>query len=203
MMERRIGGIRKGSSSHIWYLTERGNKLLMLDQKYVAKRTRYLEPAGSTLSHRMAVNECYVQAMEMEHNGKLRVKEASFEPDNWRSFSYEGKTDILKPDLFLATKHHGYEYRYFVEMDLSSEAISTIVDKCFRYHKYLSSGKEQQAHGVFPITLWIVRDEKRKAKMEDAIRTHFKTHPNIFVVITADEYESIMTASAIPAEKLC
>ena len=206
MMDRRIGGVRAGSSSFIWYLTEQGHRLLELDQKYDdgrKKRSRFTEPADSTLSHRMAVNECYVKLIEMERQGLLKVTEVSFEPDNWRSFQYKDQAEILKPDLLIATSHHNYNYRFFIEMDLSTESIDTIIKKCIRYHRYLKSGIEQATSKVFPFVLFIVKDERRRQKMEAAIQTHFKNQPDIFIISTPDEYEAIMTSLTFPEDRLC
>ena len=206
MVDRRIGGVRAGSSSYIWYLTEQGNRLLNLSQKYkddVPKRTRFMEPADSTLGHRMAISECFVQLNELEHEGKLAIKEVAFEPNNWHYFDFKGKNEILKPDLFIVTSHDGYEYRFFVEIDLSTESIDTVLKKCIRYHKYLQTDTEQKAYGVFPFVLWIVKDEKRKTKLEHAIRTHLKNHPNIFLVITAEKFSDIMTTASFPSDNLC
>ena len=90
-----------------------------------------------------------------------------------------------------------------IEMDLGTESIDTIISKCIRYHKYLQYGLEQKRHGVFPLVLWIVKDEKRQKKLEDAMRLHLLKHPNIFMVVTAEEFSSVVTASNIPSDKLC
>ena len=206
MVDRRIGGVRAGSSSYIWYLTEQGNRLLNLDQKHkddTPKRTRFLEPADSTLGHRMAISECFVKLCELEQNNLLSVKEVTFEPNNWHYFTFKGKNEILKPDLSIVTAHDGYEYRFFIEIDLSTESVDTVLRKCIRYHKYLQTEIEQNEHGVFPVVLFIVKDEKRKSKLEHAIRTHLKNHPNIFLFITADDYDQLMTTITIPSDKLC
>ena len=67
----------------------------------------------------------------------------------------------------------------------------------------MKSEVEQDKHGVFPYVLWIVKDEKRQNKLETAIKTHLKKHPNIFIVITASELESIIIARDIPEDRLC
>lgn len=206
LVDRMIGGIKAGSAPYIWYLTEQGHRLLLLDNKYPegnVKRKRFMEPASSTLAHRMAVNECYVQLKDLEHQGQLEVLEASFEPDNWRDFIYKDKKESLKPDLTIATNHHGYECHFFIEMDLSTESLDTITKKCIRYHKYLQTNIEQTQYGFFPIVLFIVKDEKRKQKLDNAIRSRFQGLVNIFLVITADEFQDIMTTSDIPEDRLC
>lgn len=206
LMNRRIGGVRKGSVANIWYLTENGHRILNLGKKEPdekPKRTRYLEPADSTLKHKMAIAECYVQLMELEQRGLLKVKEASFEPSNWRYFDYDNQSEVLKPDLTVVTAQQGYECRYMIELDLSTESMDVITKKCLRYHKYLQTGEEQALYNIFPLVLFIVKDEARKTKMEDTIRTKFDGYPKIFLVITADEFASIMTTTSFSSDKLC
>ncbi len=54
-----------------------------------------------------------------------------------------GKIISLKPDLFAATKSDGYEDRWFIEIDLSTESPSTIIGKCDRYRDYYRSSKRR------------------------------------------------------------
>ena len=207
LTNRRIGGIRSGSSSYIWYLTEQGNRLLDLDKKYkddAPKRTRFSEPADSTLSHQMAVNETYVQLTEIANEvDGFKIKEVLFEPNNWQYFEFNGKKEILKPDLSIVVSHHGFEYRFNIEMDLGSESVDYIINKCARYLKYLKTGIEQKRHEVFPIVLFIVKDEKRRCKLETAIKTRFKKQSNIFLFITAAEFNRIITSRNLPDDRLC
>jgi len=207
LTNRRIGGIRSGSSSYIWYLTEQGNRLLDLDKKYkddAPKRTRFSEPADSTLSHQMAVNETYVQLTEIANEVEgFKIKEVLFEPNNWQYFEFNGKKEILKPDLSIVVSHHGFEYRFNIEMDLGSESVDYIINKCARYLKYLKTGIEQKRHGVFPIVLFIVKDEKRRGKLETSIKTRFKKQSNIFLFITAAEFNRIITSRNLPDDRLC
>lgn len=206
LVGRRVGGVRAGSASYIWYLTEQGNRLLDMDKKYPEnkpKRTRFTEPADTTLGHRMAIAECFVQLKEISYREDgFRIKEVVFEPDNWHHYIYKDKREVLKPDLFTVVAHHHFEYRYMIEIDLGTESISTVIGKCIRYRRYFQSGIEQEAHGVFPTVLWIVKDEKRKDKMEEAIREEFKSRHRIFLVITADEFGDTMTTSDVRARLL-
>ena len=98
---------------------------------------------------------------------------------------------------YMAIDNGGYEDRWFIEIDLSTEAMPVVMDKCKRYHQYLNSGIEQRQHnGVFPITVWIVPDEQRKQKMIEAIKETFKKAPSMFAVITAEEFEELIRSGA-------
>lgn len=200
--ERRIGGIRAGSASYIWCLTEPGQRLLDLHHgEYNPRRTRshrYLEPSYVHIRHTLAIAECYVQLVEISRKYKKIVfAQVEWEPDCWRPFQHKGHDIQLKPDLFAVTYNDGYEDRWFIEIDLSTEAMPVVMDKCKRYHQYLNSGIEQRQHnGVFPITVWIVPDEQRKQKMIEAIKETFKKAPSMFAVITAEEFEELIRSGA-------
>ena len=200
--ERRIGGIRAGSASYIWCLTEPGQRLLDLRHgEYEPRRTRshrYLEPSYVHIRHTLAIAECYVQLVEISRKyRKIVFTQVEWEPDCWRPFQHKGHDIQLKPDLFAVTYNDGYEDRWFIEIDLSTEAMTVVMDKCRRYHQYLNSGIEQRQHnGVFPITVWIVPDEQRKQKIIEAIKETFKKAPSMFAVITAEEFEELIRSGA-------
>ena len=192
-LERRIGGTRAGSGSLIWHLTEAGERFLAMNTSEQYSRRRYLEPSRMFLRHSLAVSECYVQLVEICRNApELTLLNADWEPDCWRPYTQHGKVIALKPDLFVATKSDGYEDRWFIEIDLSTESPSTIIGKCDRYRDYYRSGLEQKQFGVFPVVVWIVLDEKRKERLRAAIQEAYPKGGKLFIVITADEFERLI-----------
>jgi hypothetical protein len=191
-LERRIGGVRAGSGSRIWYLTDGGERLLRLDGGVTRPRRRFFEPSPHFLSHTLAVAECYVQLTEICGGRGLELTAPDLEPSCWRPFNHIGKMVTLRPDLFAVTVCGEYEDRWFFEMDLSTEAPIRVMEKCRRYHDYYRSGLEQQRHEVFPLVVWIVPDEARKTSLTAHIRDEFKKQPRIFIVITPDELEALI-----------
>ncbi len=200
--KRRIGGVHAGSASYIWCLTEPGQRILNLRSgDYDARRARshrYLEPSYIHIRHTLAIAECYVQLVEISRKyPKIVFAHVEWEPDCWRPFNHEGHNIQLKPDLFASTYNGGYEDRWFIEIDLATEAMPVVMDKCKRYIQYLNSGIEQRQHdGVFPITVWIVPDEKRKQKIIDALADSFKKAPKMFAIIMAEEFEELIRSGA-------
>lgn len=200
--KRRIGGIRAGSASYIWCLTEPGQRILNLKNgDYNTRRTRshrYLETSYIHIKHTLAIAECYVQLVEISRKyPKLIFANIEWEPECWRPFQQDNHAIQLKPDLFAATYNGGYEDRWFIEIDLATEAMPVVIDKCKRYHQYLNTGIEQRQHdGVFPITVWIVPDEKRKLKIINALKENFKRSPTMFAIITAEEFEELIRSGA-------
>jgi len=59
---------------------------------------------------------------------------------------------------------------FFIEVDLGTESIPTLVKKCHQYEEYRRSGVEQTKHGAFPLVLWLFVDHGRVAKLQAAIQ---------------------------------
>lgn len=202
-LERRIGGSRAGSGSLIWHLTEAGERFLVMDNPEQYTRRRYLEPSRMFLKHSLAISECYVQLVEIcRRTPGLTLLTADWEPDCWRPYTQHGKIVSLKPDLFAATKSDGYEDRWFIEIDLSTESPSTIIGKCDRYRDYYRSGLEQKQFGVFPVVVWLVLDTGRKDRLRTAIQEAYPKGGKLFIVITADEFERLVR-QGFDAKDLC
>ena len=195
-LKRRIGGVRAGSGSRIWYVTDNGERLLRLGDNGVRPRKRSFEPSPHFLEHTLAVAECYIQLFKLCGRHDLKLVGVQPEPECWRPYSHKGKIITLKPDMFAATNCGDYEDRWFIEIDLDTEAPVTIVEKCRRYHDYYRSGLEQKQHEVFPLTVWIVPDAARKESISTHIRDEFKKLPKIFIVITPDELEPLIRQGA-------
>ena len=191
-LTRRIGGVRSGSCSLIWYLTQAGERLLRMTKCGVHSRKRDYEPSQYFLTHTLAVAECFVQITEICAGPSLKLVGVELETDCWRSYTQNGKLTALKPDLFAITNCDDYEDRWFFEIDLSTEAPATVIEKCLRYHQYYRSGLEQKKHKVFPLTVWIVPDAARKDSLTSYIKAEFAKMPKIFIVITSDELEKLL-----------
>ena len=202
-LERPIGGKGAGSQSMIWHLTEGGNRLLRLGSD-TTERTRYLEPSPSLLRHTIAVTECYVQLNEICRMApSLTLKSACVEPKCWRGYKRGEKRISLRPDLYAETVSGKYEDHWFIEMDLSTEDIPTILEKCFRYEEYYQTRAEQEAEGIFPYVLWIVPDEERKRKIVEALAKDVGRHRmKLNVIITPNRLWTLLT-EGVKREDLC
>ena len=198
--KRRIGGVRAGSAAFVWCLTEAGQRLLDIQNgiEFAKRSHRYLEPAYPHLKHTLAVAECYVQLVEISRKYRnIILQTVEWEPDCWRPYKQDGHTMQLKPDLMVVTRNAGYEDRWFIEIDMNTEAVPVVIEKCKRYHQYLNAGIEQRKNkGVFPIPVWIVVDDARKQKIITAMKETFTKAPKMFVVIKAEEFESLIKNGA-------
>ncbi len=191
-MSRRIGGVRAGSASLVWYLSHAGERLLRLHDHKPAPVKRFFEPSPYFLAHTLAVAELSIQLAELCRKEGITLAALQTEPECWRSYSEHGAHVSLKPDLYAATVSGEYEDRWFFEVDLDTESPAKVVEKCQRYHRYYRSGLEQKESGVFPLTVWVVPDEARKTRLTAAIRTAFDKQPRLFAVITGEELEHLI-----------
>lgn len=191
-LSRRIGGVRAGSGSLIWYLTHAGERLLRLHDYRPYPSRRFFEPSPFFLAHTLAVSEVAVRLIELCRENKPQLTSLETEPECWRSYSEHGKHLSLKPDLYAVTVSGEYEDRWFFEVDLDTESPSKVIEKCQRYHKYYHSGLEQKASGVFPLTVWIVPGLERKTRLIAHLRLAFAKQPRLFAVITLEELEPLL-----------
>ena len=197
-LPQRIGGVRAGSQGLIWHLTELGVRLLDLGTEREGKRKSQLEPSPTFLRHTIAVAEVYVQITEIcRREASKRLDRLEVEPECWRSYERKGKPISLRPDLYAKIISGEYFDHLFIEVDLDTESVPIIVEKCRRYHEYYQTGQEQRAHGVFPLALWIVPTEERRQKMMVALKEAFGSrYPHIFHVIIPYELHSVLRDGA-------
>ena len=186
-LTRRIGGVRAGSGSLVWYISHAGERLLRLHEHKPVPVRRFFEPSPYFLAHTLAVSEISIQLTELCREQGMELSSLQPEPECWRAYSEHGAYLSLKPDLYAVTVSGEYEDRWFFEVDLDTESPAKVIEKCQRYHQYYRTGLEQKAAGVFPLTVWIVPDTGRRDRLAAAIRTAFDKQPRLFAVITGDE----------------
>jgi hypothetical protein len=195
-LARRIGGVRAGSGSRIWYVTDGGERLLRIGSSSAHPRKRFFEPSPHFLEHTLAVAECYLQFTKICTGHNMKLVDAEMEPGCWRPYNHKGRIITLKPDMFAVTDCGDFEDRWFIEIDLDTQAPISIVEKCQRYHDYYRSGLEQKQHEIFPLVVWIVPDIARKESLIRHIRDEFRKLPKIFIVITPDELKPLIRQGA-------
>jgi hypothetical protein len=190
-LERRIGGVRAGSGSFIWGLTEAGFKLF--ETRKNPARKRFFEPSTKFMAHTIAVAELYIRLSEMPD---VEVEAVEAEPDCHRQYAGIGGAPLkLKPDLYAVTLWGEFEDHRFFELDLATESVSRIIRKCGQYLDYYRSGHEQRANGVFPFVAWIVPSEKRKEAVVRRMREEL-SDTAIFLVVTPCELRELVLEDA-------
>ena len=187
-LERRIGGVRRGSAGYVYYLGPAGQRLVAYWEGRGLTRGRFRpEPGGRYVRHRLAVSDLYIQAREAGRQGLLDLLAFEAEPDCWRTLmdGFGGQT-LLKPDAFVRVGVGAYEDRYLVEVDLGTESRSVVARKLRTYLDYFNSGTEQQAHGVYPRVLLLTNSESRRAALVEVCSRLPAEAWRLFTITTLD-----------------
>jgi hypothetical protein len=188
-LERRIGGVKGGSKGFVWSLTTSGYRLLHLNGEAIPRR-RVFEPSPRFLDHTLGLAELDLQLRSIDG---IRVAEIQLEPACWRDLN----GNKLKPDMFAVTTNGEYEDYWFFELDLATETFPCVLGKCRQYLAYYRTNAEQRKHGVFPLVVWIVPSERRKAGLREHINQSKELHTKqLFTIILPDELEALIRKGA-------
>ncbi len=164
-LERRIGGVRAGSASHVVTLAPLGSRLLALQN-----RRRSRQPSTTHLDHVLEVAELVVRLHEAASAGRLEHVGYQGEPACWQTFlAPHGGRSVLKPDLRLSLDAGDHELHWYVEIDRGSEHQPVLRRKNQTYLDAWREGTETTSDGVFPRVCWVVPDQQRQGVIEQVI----------------------------------
>lgn len=188
-LQRRVGGIRAGSSAFVYALGAAGSRVLDRD----GSRLRHHEPSPYFLKHTLAISEFVVKLTEASRSGGLEIVSLQSEPACHRPVSTAGGTTSLKPDVFATVAVGDIELDWFVEVDLGSEHLPTLLKKCVLYEAHYRSGVEQARHGVAPRTLWLMHTGERADRLRRAIDNDPKLTSELFMLSIFDRAIEVVT----------
>jgi hypothetical protein len=191
-LERRIGGVRAGSASYVWRVGLLGDRLLRLDAADQS-RARRKEPSLRWLEHCLAIADAHLTLRDLAAAGRIELLRVETEPRCWRPID---NSSVLKPDLYAVTASGEFEDFWFCEIDRATESLPTLLGKCTQYERYRHTGREQQAHGVFPLVVWIVPDAARAAQLARAIAASHQLTPELYRLCTPESFKDIITGGA-------
>lgn len=198
-LRRRIGGMRAGSQGFVYGLSGLGQAVLDVGNPTPRRHRRVVETKPAFAHHALAISELRVRLAEFAHELPAVQLNFAAEPGCWRPFAgLAGQTVVLKPDAFVRVQCDGYELSAFVEVDLATESLPTINRKLAVYVAYWRSGVEQDRHGLFPRTWWLVPDAARLTALQGVIaRLPAETQPLFAVCLTAD---AVAHLTEVPTE---
>lgn len=155
-LPRRQGGVYGGSTPAVWQLTSAGARLL---RGAAGRAHRVSVPSVRWLNHCLVVAETHLSIREYGDSSQREIA-VSVEQAGWRSRTGLGGEAIwLKPDLFAriaGTDDEGeYHDYWFVEVDLGTESLPTLLRKAGQYQAHYQSRVEQDQLGTFPLVLWV------------------------------------------------
>jgi Replication-relaxation len=189
-LQRRVGGVRAGSSSFVYALGPVGGRL-------VADGRRLTEPSLLFLDHTLAVAEARIELVRADRVGTLDLAEIEVEPACWRRYTGPGgAAEIVRPDLYVVTRQSEFEDCWFVEIDRGTESPAAIGRKCRAYQAYWRTGREQDQREAFPLVLWVTPKEPRAQRIEKVISGTRNLKQDLFRVTTAERFVQAIAGGA-------
>lgn len=180
-LERTVGGVHAGSSGLIHYVDVVGDQILRGRSGRTTRRPR--DPSARFLAHRLAVADTHIDLLHAHRAGKLEIAECTIEPASWRRYPGSGGATVaVKPDLYAETgAGAALVHAWFIEVDLGTESVPTLLRKCHAYEAYRRSGIEQDRTGGFPIVIWSVthRDPVKAADRRIALTQAIQKDRNL------------------------
>lgn len=193
LVERRVGGVKRGSAAGVWCLGPVGYRVMKRVRVRVTRPHEFGRP--EFLEHTLAIAEARVRLVEASRAGQFELAKVQLEPDAWRGFPGPlGAPLSLRPDIFVITAAGDYETHWFVEIDRGTESMPRITKKCARYQAHFQSGIEQATHGVYPVVQWVVPDRRRAESVRRVIDEDQNLESQIFRVVIEDEFIAEITA---------
>ncbi len=170
-LERNVGGVRAGSTGHVYALDTVGQRLASGCGPAGGRRLRRpWTPGLPFICHQLAVTELFVRLREAERDKLLAVLDFDAEPLCWRTFAgIGGARSILKPDAFVRVGIGEYQDTYFIEVDQATQSLPAIARKLIVYRRFYGTGREQERYGAFPQVLFLVPTKDRRAAIADLI----------------------------------
>ena len=195
-LHRRIGGVRAGSNGLVHFVDDVGNRLLAR-QSGTTVRHRKHEPTARFMDHRLAIGTTHINLVAANRSSVLELLRCDLEPPSWRRYVGLGGARLaLKPDLYVETAASGSEFvdAWFIEIDLGTESIPTVLKKCREYETYRRTGIEQdRSDGAFPIVVWSMtaRDpdvaERRRTALREAIAADRTLTDALFRIVAPNQ----------------
>lgn len=194
-LDRRIGGVRSGSAGMVHFVDVVGHQVLQ------GRRGRHLhgfrEPSQRFVNHHLAIADTHITLVQADRQGQIELAECAIEPASWRRFAgLAGARMTLKSDLYAetaATPDTDLVHAWFIEVDLGTEHIPTLVKKCRDYETYRRSGVEQADGGGFPLVIWSLahqdhsKAERRRQALREAIDSDWTLNAALFRVIAPEQ----------------
>ena len=200
-LPRRVGGYGAGSSAGVWFLTPTGQRLRSLARGDGANLppARVRDPSTRFVAHTLAVADVRVRLHQAARAGRFAIRTLETEPRCWRPYlGLHGVRETLKPDLALTTisADGQYEDAWFLEVDLGTEHLPTVLGTCGPYETYRRTGTEQAKRGAFPLVVWITTTGERAEKLRAGIHRTRSLDNALFRVITPDQLTDLITGGA-------
>lgn len=173
-LERRIGGVRAGSSGLMYVLDIAGKRLMDMDGRV----TRPGLPGERFVRHTLAVAELYVSLIEQARVRGTVLKGFQAEPASWWPDGLNGR---LKPDAHVVVRNADHRDHWWCEVDLATEHLTTLARKLATYIDFYNRG-QLGPEGAMPWVMISVPDDKRYSDVVRLIRQLPEEDQGVFSV---------------------
>lgn len=204
-LDRRIGGLYAGSQGLVHYVDVIGDRILH-DRSGRSSRRPY-EPTEKFVRHTLAIADSHVALIAAHQTRQIELTDSAVEPASWRTFTGIGGARLtLKPDLYLETATapgSDLVTAWFLEIDLGTESIPTLLKKSRNYEAYRRSGIEQDRHGSFPLVIWSMTHQdpakarRRRDAFNDAIATDRTLTNELFRIVAPEQLLPLIQQGAV------
>lgn len=121
VLDRRIGGIRSGSSGYVHMLTTAGYKLAAVLTGQPQQARRFRAPGPMFIAHALDIAEIYVRLTEIScQTGDFTVTAFVTEPATWWPIGNGG--GYLRPDAYTALAVASHRDVWWLEIDRDTES---------------------------------------------------------------------------------
>ena len=165
-LDRRVGGVRAGSSGLVFVLDVLGQRLAerqVLRTDPAARLRRPGTPTERFLMHNLAVSELYVELVEATRAASdMALLRFDAEPAAWWQDSLGA---WIKPDALVTLATSEVSDSWAIEVDRATESLPTLRRQFVRYLELLERG-EAGPTGPLPRVLVSVPDVRRLAAVQ-------------------------------------
>lgn len=195
-LPRSVGGVRAGSSGYVYRLGAAGQRVAAL-HGWTASKSGWRAHVPGTLfvTHALKTAELHVLLVEADRAGRIELVELAGEAGSRRRYGGPLGPRVLKPDSFARLGQGDYELVYFIEVDMGTEGSRALLTKLRQYAEYEATGREQDACGVFPLTLWLIPDTERIEVIQDCIGRLPYPARSLFQVAPFTEVEAVLASA--------
>lgn len=177
-LARFVGGFGGGSGQYVYQLGRAGWRSL--------GRTGTYRPLRVVDLHTLTISQCFVDLHALERAGQLQV--LAFQPEPGSHLQVAGVS--LTPDaaVELGEPTRRLKFRYWLEVDRSTENMDTIKDKCVRYWRAYQAWDED----VFPFVVFVVPDAMRRREIERVVAAGPDEAQTLFRVYELDTLAEVI-----------
>jgi hypothetical protein len=193
-LPRAVGGVRAGSAGYVYRLGPAGQRLAASSWQSMAKRQTHV-PGTLFVGHALQVAELHTLLTEADREGRIELLQLEAESASERRYSGPTGPRVLKPDSYVRLGVGDYEDSYFIEVDMGTEGSRALEGKLRQYVEYEATGQEQEARGVFPLSLWLAPDGRRTEVIAACVERLPSASQPLFRVAKFDQALPLMSGS--------